>query len=222
MGGHGEGQELHLFEDQGRVQGAGCRVQGARRWRGDCRVRGMTANRHPTTSAVIEAAIRVHRLLGPGLLESAYQECLAHELTKRGIPFRREVAVPLRYDDAVLDCGYRADLVVDGDLIVEVKSVERLAPIHTAQVLTQLRLTGARQALLINFGQLTLMAGLKSFLPNGNQLPSSQNTGFGLPDDPIARSPDRPIARSPDRGVVVDLRKALVLIFPMVPHGPPC
>ena len=129
--------------------------------------------RHPTTSAVIEAAIQVHRVLGPGLLESVYQGCLAYELLQRNIPFRREVAIPVHYMGARIDCGYRADLLVDGDLLVEIKSVERLAPIHTAQVLTHLKLTGARQALLMNFGQLTLMAGLKSFLGDGNEVPDS-------------------------------------------------
>jgi GxxExxY protein len=128
-------------------------------------------HRHPTTSAVIDAAIRVHRLLGPGLLESVYQGCLAYELAKRRIPFQREYAIPVIYDDVRLECGFRADLLVDGDLIVEVKSMEKLLPIHTAQALTYLRLTGARQVLLLNFGQLTLMAGLKSFLGNGNDVP---------------------------------------------------
>lgn len=130
-------------------------------------------NRHPTTSAVIDAAIQVHRVLGPGLLESVYQGCLAYELARRQIPFQREVAIPVIYDGVRLDCGFRADLLVDGDLIVEVKSVEKLLPIHTAQVLTHLRLTGARQALLMNFGQLTLMAGLRSYLGQGNNVPDS-------------------------------------------------
>ena len=129
--------------------------------------------RHPTTSVVIEAAIQVHRVLGPGLLESAYQGCLAYELTCRNVSFRREVPIPVRYMGEQLDCGYRADLLVESDLLVEVKSVEKLLPIHTAQVLTHLRLTGARQALLINFGQLTLMAGLKSYLGGGNEVPDS-------------------------------------------------
>ncbi len=128
-------------------------------------------NRHPTTSAVIDAAIQVHRVLGPGLLESVYQGCLAYELVRRQIPFQREVAIPVIYDGVRLDCGFRADLLVDGDLLIEVKSVEKLLPIHTAQVLTHLRLTGARQALLLNFGQMTLMAGLRSYLGHGNEIP---------------------------------------------------
>ena len=141
----------------------------------------MVANLHPTTSAVIDAAIKVHRVLGPGLLESVYQGCLAYELAIRKIPFRREVAIPVLYEGVHLDCGFRTDLLVDGDLIVEVKSVEKLLAIHTAQVLTHLRLTGARQALLLNFGQLTLMAGLRSFLGPGNKVPDSVQEGFDLP-----------------------------------------
>lgn len=131
----------------------------------------MPLSGHPATEAVIGAAIEVHRLLGPGLLESAYQGCLAYELLQRNVRFRREVAIPIRYKDALLECGYRADLLVEDDLIVEVKSVERLMPIHTAQVLTHLRLTGARQALLMNFGELTLKAGLRSYLGPGNDVP---------------------------------------------------
>lgn len=143
----------------------------------------MVANttRHPTTSAVIDAAIKVHRSLGPGMLESVYQTCLAYELVLRKIPFQREAAIPVWYEGARLDCGFRTDLLVDGDLIVEIKSVEKLLPIHTAQVLTQLRLTGARQALLLNFGQLTLMAGLKSFLGGGNNASDSVPEDLDLP-----------------------------------------
>ena len=141
----------------------------------------MVANFHPTTSAVIDAAIKVHRVLGPGLLESVYQGCLAYELALRKIPFRREVAIPVIYEGARLECGFRTDLLVDDDLIIEVKSVEKLLPIHTAQVLTHLRLTGARQPLLMNFGQLTLMAGLKSYLGPGNGVPGAVHEGFDLP-----------------------------------------
>jgi GxxExxY protein len=127
--------------------------------------------RHPAFDAVVASAIEVHRTLGPGLLESVYQGCLAYELLQRGIKFRREVAIPVDYKGAHIDCGFRADLLVGDDLIVEVKSVESLLPIHTAQVLTHLRLTGASHALLINFGQLTLKAGLRSFVGRGNEIP---------------------------------------------------
>ncbi len=137
----------------------------------------MTLNGHPASESVIGAAIEVHRVLGPGLLESVYQGCLAYELSQRGVCVRREVPIPVEYKGKLLDCGFRADLLVDDDLIVEVKSVEALMPIHTAQVLTHLRLTGARQALLLNFGQLTLKAGLKSFLGRGNEVPAPRREG---------------------------------------------
>lgn len=99
--------------------------------------------------AVIGAAIDVHRALGPGLLESAYEECLCHELTLRGIPFHRQVSQPVTYKGVKLDCGYRLDLVVEDRLIVEVKAVDALHPIHTAQLLTYLKLSGHRVGLLL-------------------------------------------------------------------------
>jgi len=131
----------------------------------------MVLQKHPAFDAVVGSAIEVHRTLGPGLLESVYQGCLGYELLMRGVPFRREVAIPVDYKGAHIDCGFRADLLVGDDLIVEIKSVEALLPIHTAQVLTYLRLTGASHALLINFGQLTLKSGLRSFAGRGNQVP---------------------------------------------------
>lgn len=132
----------------------------------------MSLQKHRAFDGVVASAIEVHRFLGPGLLESVYQGCLAYELLQRGIRFRREVAIPVDYKGAHIDCGFRADLLVDDDLIVEVKSVAALLPIHTAQVLTHLKLTGASHALLINFGQLTLKAGLRSFVGRGNSIPS--------------------------------------------------
>jgi len=125
----------------------------------------------PIAGEVIRLAIEVHRALGPGLLESTYQACLAYELVQAGIRFEQQVPVPVIYKGIKLDCGYRLDLVVDGGIIVEVKSIEKALPIHTAQVLTYLRLTGARQALLCNFNCLTLKEGLKSFLGKGNSVP---------------------------------------------------
>ena len=127
--------------------------------------------RDPIVGQIIGAAIKVHRALGPGLLESPYTDCLEHELRKIGLHVQREVPVPLMYDGIALDCCYRLDLVVDRDVIVEVKSVESLLPIHDAQILTYLRLTDARQALLLNFNAPTLKAGLRSFLGRGKQVP---------------------------------------------------
>jgi len=99
------------------------------------------------TGNVIGAAIQVHRRLGPGLLESAYEACLVFELAKRGLRVERQKAVPLIYDDVKLDCGYRMDLLVEGSVVVEIKSVDAVAPIHEAQVMSYLRLSGCKVAL---------------------------------------------------------------------------
>src|SRR5690348_5975499 len=96
------------------------------------------------SNAIIAAAIEVHRALGPGLLESAYMRCLEHELILRGIPFRKEVSLPVVFKAVQLDCGYRMDFVIDEKIVVEVKAIEALAPIHEAQLLTYLRLSGMR------------------------------------------------------------------------------
>ena len=113
------------------------------------------------THEIIGAAIEVHRTLGPGLLESAYAECLARELSLRGIPFEREKPVPVVYKEVKLDCGYRIDLLVDGRVVVELKAVDALAPIHNAIVLTYLRLSGCKIGLLINFHVEVLKDGIK-------------------------------------------------------------
>jgi GxxExxY protein len=111
--------------------------------------------------SVIGACIEVHRHLGPGLLESTYEECLCHELGIRHIPFDRQRAIPVTYRGLTLDCGYRADLIVDDAVLVELKAVERLLPIHIAQALTYLKLTGLPIALLTNFNSCTLKEGLR-------------------------------------------------------------
>jgi GxxExxY protein len=113
------------------------------------------------TEQIIGAAIEVHRVLGPGLLESAYEQCLAHELAARGLSFRRQVDVPVTYKGLRLDAGFRADFIVDDSVVVEIKAVESLMPVHTAQVVTYLRLTGKHVGLLINFNSKTLKEGLK-------------------------------------------------------------
>lgn len=110
---------------------------------------------------VIGAAIEVHKNLGPGLLESAYQACHKHELGLRGIPVRTEVALPLEYKGVKLEPGYRMDEVVDDLVVVEIKAVERLEPIHEAQLLTYLRLSGIWLGLLINFNVPILRQGIK-------------------------------------------------------------
>jgi len=117
--------------------------------------------RDPISGAVIEAAIQVHQTIGPGLLESVYEPCLVHELRKRGIGLVTGVRVPLVYDGVELDQFFRLDLLVSERLIVELKSVQELHPVHTAQVLTYLRLTGHRKALLINFNVPRLVDGIR-------------------------------------------------------------
>jgi len=112
------------------------------------------------THAVIGAAIEVHRQLGPGLLESAYIECLCRELILRGIAFEREKPLLLEYKGVHLECGYRLDVLVAGYVVVEVKSMEALAPVHDAQLLTYLRLGGWRVGLLINFNVAVLKNGI--------------------------------------------------------------
>jgi GxxExxY protein len=116
------------------------------------------------TESIIGAAIRVHRALGPGLLESAYVACLAYELAKRGLVVEQQKAVPLIYEEVKLECGYRMDLLVEHSVVVEVKSVDVLAPIHEAQVLSYLRLSGCRLALLINFNATVLKDGVRRFV----------------------------------------------------------
>lgn len=112
------------------------------------------------TDHVIGAAIEVHRQLGPGLLESAYESCLAHELRNLGVPVRTQVKTPVRYKDTLIDCGYRLDMLIDGSVIVELKAVEKLQPIHEAQLMTYLRLSGLRVSLMINFNVVRLKDGL--------------------------------------------------------------
>lgn len=110
--------------------------------------------------AVIGAALEVHKALGPGLLESAYSKCLAIELWRRNIPFRREVPIPVLYRGLSVDVAYRADFIVEERLILEVKSVTKLESIHSAQLLTYLKLTGIKTGLLLNFNTRSLRNGV--------------------------------------------------------------
>ena len=110
---------------------------------------------------VIGLAIEVHRRLGPGLLESAYEECLCYELKSADIPFARQVPLPVTYKGILLECSYRMDVVVAKELLVEVKAVDRLMPIHDAQLLTYLKLSGCKAGLLMNFNSVLLRDGLK-------------------------------------------------------------
>ena len=116
------------------------------------------------SNKVLGCAIEVHRELGPGLLESTYEQCLAYELNRAKIPFQLQVALPLDYKQIRLDCGYRIDLFVDNSLIVEVKSIDQLLKIHEAQILTYMKLTKVRVGLLINFNVELLKKGVRRFV----------------------------------------------------------
>ena len=113
------------------------------------------------TEKIIGFAIEVHRQLGPGLLESAYEECLCYELQQSGLRFRRQVPLPVVYKAIRLDCGYRIDAMVEEQVILELKTVERLIPVHEAQLLTYLKLSGARIGLLLNFNSPVLKDGIR-------------------------------------------------------------
>jgi GxxExxY protein len=116
------------------------------------------------TGDVIGAAIKVHRAFGPGLLESAYEECLCRELTLRQLPFARQVALPVEYKGVKVDCSYRLDLLVASSIVVEIKSVTALEPIHSAQLLTYMKLGPWHLGLLINFNVPVLRAGIRRMI----------------------------------------------------------
>src|SRR5271165_7455433 len=125
---------------------------------------GMDLRSYPEqalTREIISAAISVHRALGPGLLESAYQACLCRELELRNLRFRQQVELLVIYKDVKLDCGYRIDLIVEEKVVVELKAVEAILPVHQAQILTYLRLSGLRVGLLINFNVPVLKDGIR-------------------------------------------------------------
>ena len=118
------------------------------------------------SNIVIGCAIKVHSALGPGLLESAYQECLLYELRKAGLQVEKQKALPLVYEDVKLECGYRVDLLVEGKLIIEIKAAEGITDIHLAQVLTYLKLSGCKLGPLINFNVVLLKQGIKRVVNN--------------------------------------------------------
>ncbi|GHV37865.1 hypothetical protein FACS1894179_00130 [Bacteroidia bacterium] len=116
------------------------------------------------TSKIIGCAIEVHKLLGPGLLESAYEECLSYELQKAGLKVERQKALPVVYKELKLDCGYRIDILVENLVVLELKSVDVLNPVHEAQILTYLKFSEKRVGLLINFNVTLLKNGLKKYI----------------------------------------------------------
>ena len=116
------------------------------------------------SNRVIGCAIEVHRVLGPGLLESTYEQCLAHELSQNGIEFKLQHPLPVEYKGVRLDCGYRIDVFVEDTLVLELKSVEEIKGIHEAQLLTYMKLAGAKTGLLINFNAIRLKDGIRRFV----------------------------------------------------------
>ena len=131
------------------------------------------------SSSIIGAAIEVHRALGPGLLESAYEQCLARELSLRDIPFQQQKALPVHYKGTQLDCGYRLDFLVADMVVVEVKAIDTLLPIHQAQLLSYLKLGGWKLGLLINFHVPLLREGIKRVVFGLEEPPKSMPTSGG-------------------------------------------
>ena len=122
---------------------------------------GKATDLNALTHDIIAAAIEVHRALGPGLLESSYQEALCYELAQAGISFQRQVPIALSYKGVPLSCGYRLDFLVEDEVIVETKAVEHLLPVHSAQLLTYLRSAGKQVGLLINFNAVPFLKGIR-------------------------------------------------------------
>lgn len=118
------------------------------------------------TEIIIGCSIKIHKSIGPGLLESAYEECLFYELSKTNLKIERQKALPLIYEEVKLECGYRADFLIENKVVVELKSIEALADIHLAQVLTYLKLSKCKVGLLINFNVLKLTNGIKRLVNN--------------------------------------------------------
>ena len=129
------------------------------------------------TDKIIGAAIEIHRVLGPGLLDSAYEECVCYELSQRGLQFKRQVPLPVTYKGIKLACGYKMDLLVDDLVIVELKTVETLLTVHSAQLLSYLRLSGKPVGLLINFHTPLLKSGLKRIVNHFSENSASRRLG---------------------------------------------
>jgi len=119
-----------------------------------------------TSGVIVDAAMKVHSVLGPGLLENAYEACLKHELSKRGLMVESQVMLPVHYDGVAIDAGYRIDLLVEDAVVIELKAVEKVVPIHEAQLLTYLKLSGKKLGLLLNFNVLHMKDGIKRIANN--------------------------------------------------------
>ncbi len=128
------------------------------------------------TEKIISAAINVHRALGPGLLESAYEACMVYDLAQDGVSVEQQKALPVIYRGVKLECGYRMDLVVEKDVVVEIKSIEKLLPIHKAQLMSYLKLSGSKVGLLINFNVELLKTGIQRVVNNFPESPRPQRS----------------------------------------------
>jgi GxxExxY protein len=122
------------------------------------------------TEIIIGSAIKVHRALGPGLVESTYAACVSYELIQAGLNVKQQIPLPLVYKEIHMEIGYRLDLLVEEEVVVEIKSVEAVTDVHTAQVLTYIKLSNAKVGLLMNFNVLKLTDGIKRLVPRGSQL----------------------------------------------------
>ncbi len=130
------------------------------------KIKGVHTETHidSITGQVIGCAIEVHRVLGPGLLESVYEKCLAYELTQKGLRIETQKGLPVRYKEVEMDCGFRMDLLVEGVVLAEIKAAEAVTAVHEAQILTYMKLAGVRTGLLINFNVKLLKDGIKRFV----------------------------------------------------------
>jgi GxxExxY protein len=149
------------------------------------------------TDKIIGAAIEVHRHLGPGLLETAYEECLCYELSQQGVRFQRQVALPVNYKGLKLDCGYKLDLVVEDSVVVELKAIEELLPIHSAQLLTYLKSSGKRVGLLINFNVPILTKGLKRMVNHYVEAPATERVSASSARQPGEETTPHSLQSSP-------------------------
>ncbi len=155
--------------------------------------------RNAVVDRILGCAIAVHRALGPGLLESTYQQCLSFEFAQNRVAFRSQVAVPVNYRGTEIRCGYRADFIVEDSVLLEIKSVDHLGPLHDAQILTYLKLTGLPRGLLMNFNVPMLKNGVRSFLNTRTDdkslsvVDDAKPTRLDLKDDDVSRGTPRPL-----------------------------
>src|SRR5688572_16527136 len=126
----------------------------------------MSMTENEISKILVDEAIYIHRSMGPGMLESVYVHCLAHRLMKKGLSVRTEVPVPLIFEDVYLECGYRSDLIIENKVVIEVKSVDALGPIHFAQTLTYLRLLNLKLGIVLNFNSTLMKEGIKRVVNN--------------------------------------------------------